>query len=68
MKTDGLSDTVDKDCIRDRLWDDVGCVEFEKVRLSEHGLVGNVSDHHQQEEDPSYQVDESADYAMPDDG
>jgi hypothetical protein len=52
METDGTSDTVDKDCIGDGFWNDVGCVEFEEVCFAEDGFVGDISDHYQQEEDP----------------
>ena len=58
MQTDRPGDGVDQDGIRHGQGDDVGQVEIEEVGASQDGLVGDVTDHHEQHEDPGEQIEQ----------
>ena len=52
VEPDGAGDTVDEDGIGDGEGNDVGEIDFEEVGFAEDGLVGEIADADEQEEDP----------------
>jgi hypothetical protein len=56
VQSNGLGDGVDQDSIGHGDRDDVGEIEIEEVGAADHGLIGNIANHHQDQEDPCDQV------------
>lgn len=61
MEAEAPRYAVEEDGIRDRDGDDIADVEFEKERVSQHGLVAGVSDDDQDEENDGEEVAEGSD-------
>ena len=56
MQSNGLGDGVDQDGIGHGDRDDVGEIEVEEVGAADNGLIGNIANNHQHQEDPGEKV------------
>lgn len=65
MQTDGASNGIDQDRIGGGQWDDIRQVDLEEVGLSENGLIGDIANADQDQEDPSDEIAEGTEDTMP---
>lgn len=68
MEANGPGNTVDEDGIGHGKGDDVGEVEFEEIGFAQDGLVGEVADTDEQQEDPGDEIEKRAEEAVPNHG
>lgn len=67
VQPDRSRNTVDEEGIGDGDGDDMRQIEFHEIRLAHHGTIGDVSNAYQQQEDPSYEVEQRAKQTMRED-
>jgi hypothetical protein len=68
VQTDTACNTVNEDGIRDRQRNEVREIEFEEICVAQDWLVGDTSNHDEDQKYPGDQIEEGAAKAMPDDG